>query len=262
MKHTSSIFSFHVLITVLCFLLVKGKSFGTSQVRINQEVDPIDFNFEKLAQLEIGTSINLNTSSGDNMSYINKFDQGFDVRQKKLKSKKEVIINRVFDKTPLIGEVLGIANSQDNFKYAIVAFSRRESGLLKKYIIMYDSKCEYVDEAAELLLNLILCNNDENHVRYLLNEMLEGLCLSDDKSIKIFNEIVMTILIDSIFKHKVFTNKELLAKYNLLKMFNIEFRFRSIEKIRFIQQMLMMDVIKEKLMFIIYLNDSNEKSND
>jgi len=140
----------------------------------------------------------------DNMDYLNKFDLKYFERRIKIKKKKEIIINKVFDLTALIGEGLAIANIENLNGDINEALLRRETNLLKKYLIMWDAKCGYVDHASKILLNLILCNTDPNKTRFLLNELLEGLCYGDDRSIKIFQEIVITVLIDSLVKKQVF----------------------------------------------------------
>ena len=195
----------------------------------------------------------------DDRSYLNKFDTKYFERRTKIKKKKEIIINKNFDLVPLIGEILAIANIDKLDDNINNAFLIRETNLFKKYLIMWDASCGYVELASKLLLNLVLCNTDPNKTRFLLNELMEGLCYGDDKSIQIFKEIVVTLLLDSLIKNKYFLFEDLQAKFNLLNTLNKRFCFKTIVKIRFIESMLLLDIVKEKLVFIIMDNDTNEK---
>jgi len=104
-----------------------------------------------------------------------------------------------------------------------------------------------------------MCNTDSNNLRYLLNELMEGMCSSDEKGIKILNEIIITVIIDSLLKTTYFKKEDLQAKFVLVQAFNKPFCFKTITKIRFLENMLLMDYIKEKIAFIIFENASNDK---
>jgi hypothetical protein len=193
-------------------------------------------------------------------NYLNKFDTKYFERRTKIKRKKEIIINRIFDMTPLLGEVLAVANIDKLDNNINNSFLVRETSLFKKYLIMWDANCGYVEHAAKVLLNLVLCNTDPNKTRFMLNELMEGLCYGDNKSMQIFREIIITLLIDSLINNKYHYFQDLQAKFNLLNTLNKGFCFKTITKIRFVQKMLLLDVVKEKLTFIILNNDTKEKS--
>jgi len=89
--------------------------------------------------------------------------------------------------------------------------------------------------------------------------MMEGLCFGDDRSIKIFEEIMRTVIIDSLLKEKYFTFEDLHAKVNLLRTFNKPFCFKTMTKIKFIEKLVILDKLKERLTYIIWNNDTNMK---
>jgi hypothetical protein len=195
----------------------------------------------------------------DDDSRLNKFDQLYIQRRARLGKKKQVIINKAFNFIPLIGEVLAMANLDNLDKKVDSKFIKRETNLIKKYLLLYDANIPFVEKAASVLVNLVLCNTDSNKLKFILNEMLEGLCFGDDRSIQIFEEIVRTVIIDSLLKTNYYYFEELHAKVNLVKTLNKPFCYKSITKIRFLEAMLMLDFVKEKLTYIIWNNDTNKK---
>ena len=136
-------------------------------------------------------------------------------------------------------------------------FLKKEAELLKRYLIMWDPNCQFVDHAAKILLNIILCNNEQNKLRTYLNLLMEGLCLGDDRSIKIFKEIVVTLIMDTIIKTRFYYFNDLMAKNNLVKVFNKKFCFKVITKLKFVEAMLLDSDFKEMLTFIIMKLDTN-----
>jgi hypothetical protein len=191
--------------------------------------------------------------------FMNKFDQLYVQRKMRIKKKKEIIINKVFNIVPLLGESLAVANLEalnNNINTPLIS---RESNLFKKYLLLYNSNIPFVEKASQVLVNLILCNTDKNKLKYLLNEMLEGLCFGDDKSIKIFMEIVRTVIIDSLIQQQYYFFADLHAKVNLVRTLNKPFCYKTITKIRFVESMLMLDAVKEKITYIIWNNDTNKK---
>jgi hypothetical protein len=86
---------------------------------------------------------------------------------------------------------------------------------------------------------------------------MEGLCFGDDRSIKIFKEIVVTLIMDVIIKTKFYYFNDLMAKNNLVKVFNKPFCFKVITKLKFVNSMMLSDEFKEKLTFIIMKFDTN-----
>jgi hypothetical protein len=225
------------------------------------ESEIVDFN--QLLKMEENMKVLDNDESilnaEEQYTYMNKFDKLYFQRQARIKKKKEIIINKVFNHVPLLGEVLALSNQEKLSDNINTEFLKRESNLHKKYLLMYNSKIPFVAQAAHVLLDLILCNTDKNKVRFVLNEMLEGLCYGDDRSLKIFEEIVRTVLLDSLLSKPYFYFNDLQSKINLAKALNKPFCYKTITKIRFVEQMLMLDIVKEKITYIIWNNDTNRK---
>jgi hypothetical protein len=176
----------------------------------------------------------------------------------KLRKKKEIIIKKVYEKSPLVGEILAISNVEKINLIVNKFFIIRETELLKKFIIMWDANNIYDTHSAKVLLNLLLCNNKFNRLRCMLNLLLEGLCMGDDRSIKIFKEIIVTVIIDTLLKTKFYYFNDLQAKFNLIRIFNKGFNFRPVTKIQFVEKMLLSDKMKELLTFIIMNLKSRE----
>jgi hypothetical protein len=249
----------HLLVKIACRVLPTNKQHSTFFETNNEDQE--QFYFDQLVKKELGSTFKLDKKGPSGKKYINNFDSQFKVRHNKLLRKKNIIIGKVFELNPLIGELLGIANMENSNQKSMKMFVRRETNLVKKYILMMDDKFNDVEEAAKTLINLILCGNDENNTNYLLNELLEGLCFNENESFKIFKEIVVSVIIDSLLKQKTMERKESQIRFSLLKLLNKDFHYKSFEKIRFIQLMLMMEMLKEKLMYIVYNNENNVNSN-
>lgn len=218
--------------------------------------------FELMLKMEEGITVNNSSEVAMNEPisiYTNKFDKLYAQRQIRIKKKKEIIINKVFNIIPILGEVLAVANMDKLDDNVDELFLTRETNLFKKYLLIYDASIPFVDKAARQLLDLVLCNTDKNRLRYLLREMLEGLCFGDDRSIKLFSEIVRTVIIDSLLKSPYFYFEDLHSKVNLVKTLNKPFCFKTITKVRFVETMLMMDIVKESITYIIWTNDTNKK---
>lgn len=198
---------------------------------------------------------NKNLILSANLEYTNKFDKLYSERTIKIAKKKEIIINKLFNLKPIFGEILAVANSD---KISLnQTFIERETNLLKKYLLIYDANIPFIETAATNLLNLLLCDNDKNNLKYLLQELLEGLCNGDDVSIETLAEIIRTVIVDSIGNYMSFV--DLNAKVNLINTFNKVFCFTTVQKIRFVENMLLLDAVKEKVINIIWENNSNEK---
>jgi len=106
------------------------------------------------------SKISKNKAVSDN--YNNNFDVNYIIRRTKMRKKKEVIIYKVFEIIPLVGEILALANVEKIKEITDYEFLRREALILKKYLIMWDPNCQFVDHASKLLLNIILCSNEQN----------------------------------------------------------------------------------------------------
>ncbi len=191
----------------------------------------------------------------------NKVSQSFDLykmRIMKLRRKKEIIVKKVFEIFPLLGEILGLADVEKINLILNKFFIIRETDLLKKYITMWDTNINFTDQSAKVLLNLLLCNNRFNKLRCILNLLLEGLCKGDPRSIKIFKEIVITVIIDTIMKTKFKYFNDIQAKFNLIRLFNVGFVFPLMIKIQFLEKMLISEKLKELITFMIIKLKSKE----
>lgn len=223
-------------------------------------------NFETLLKTEKGTIVPSKylpeVFNDSEKLWLNKFDRLYFERRKRIQLKKEIIINKIYSHIPILGEILAVANyniKNPNGLEINESFLTREANLFKKYLLIYNSNLPFVEKAAKVLLNLVLCNTDKNRLKYVLNEMLEGLCFGDDRSIKIFEEIMRTIIIDSLVNTNYILFDDLHAKSNLLRTFNKPFCFKTMTKIKFIEKMVMLEVLKEKITYIIWNNDTNKK---
>jgi hypothetical protein len=179
-------------------------------------------------------------------------------RVTKMRRKKEIIIRKVYEISPIVGEILALANVEKIDLILNRFFIMRESDLLRKHIIMWDANSDYVSNSAKVLLNLLLCNNKFNKLRCILNLLMEGLCMGDDRSIRIFKEIVVTVIVDTILKTKFLYFKDLKAKFNLIRIFNKPLHFTPVTKLKFVEKMMLSDKLKEMLTFIIMRLKNNE----
>jgi len=229
----------------------------------NSEIqDPVSVNEKNVQQCFKKYNIHFETKS--DTVYLNKYDKLFIQRQVRIRKKKEIVINRIFYFVPLLGETLALSNIDliKNPNSVNEAFLLRERNILKKYMLLWESRYSFVEHSSKVLLDLIMCDTDANHMRYLINEMLEGVCVGDDRSMHIFKEILYTLMIDTLFKTTYFEHNDLQAKYLLITVLNKPFCFKPITKIRFIQKFLMLDDNKDLLIRIIIENATNAKSNN
>jgi hypothetical protein len=190
-----------------------------------------------------------------------KVKQSYDLyltRIMKMRRKKEIIIRKVYEISPIVGELLALSNVEKIDLIVNRFFIMRERDLLKKHIIMWDADSNYLDHSSKVLLNLLLCNNKFNRLRCILNLLMEGLCAGDDRSIKIFKEIVVTVIIDTVLKTNFANFNDLKAKFNLVRIFNKPLHFKPIIKIKFIEKMMISDKLKEILTFMIMRLKTNE----
>jgi len=245
---------------------IENKDNKVDKVNPEQDVNNDIINFQTILKMESGNVVSSKSlpdiSNDSEKLWLNKFDRLYYERRKRIKLKKEIIINKVYSHIPILGEILALANFQIKNPHGIEIneeFILRETNLFKKYLLIYNANLPFVDKAAKLLLNLVLCNTDKNRLKYILNEMLEGLCLGDDRSIKIFEEIIRSIIIDSLINTNYFKFDELHAKSNLLRTFNKPFCFKLMTKVKFLENMIMLEVIREKITYIIWNIDTNKK---
>ena len=183
-----------------------------------------------------------------------KVKQSYDLylnRIMKMRRKKEIIIRKVYEISPIVGELLALSNVEKIDLIINRFFIMRERDLLKKHIIMWDADSNYLDHSSKVLLNILLCNNKFNRLRCILNLLMEGLCSGDDRSIRIFKEIVVTVIIDTLLKTNFAFFNDLKAKFNLVRIFNKPLRFKPIIKLKFIEKMKISDKLKEIMTFMI-----------
>lgn len=193
-----------------------------------------------------------------NKQIQNPSEEMFKVRVSKMRRKKEIIIRKIYEYSPLIGEILALSNIEKINLILTKFFIVREREVLKKFIIMLGPNSNYIDQSSKVLLNLIVCTTNFNQLRCILNFLLEGLCKGDDRSILIFKEIVTTMIIDTLIRTKFYYYQDLQAKFNLVRILNTELKFKPITKIEFVDSMMLTDNLKEIITFIIMKYKTNE----
>ena len=171
------------------------------------------------------------------------------LRLSKLRKKKEIIIKKIYSIIPFVGEILGLCSIEKIDLIVNKFFLEKETDLFIKYITMWDVNSNFIKHSAKVMLNIILCNNKFNRLRCILNLLMEGLCQGDDRSIRIFKEIVITVIIDTLIKTKFYYYNDIQAKYNLISLFNKGFIFKPITKIHFINKLMISDKLKELITF-------------
>lgn len=220
--------------------------------------------FTKLINDEVNYQIkdinNKQNKGLDKYTFMNKFDILYNQRQLRIKKKKEIIINLIHSNYPLIGEILAIATTNSLSTLSSSSFIKQETSLLMKYIEIINNNDEiYLSYASKILYNILSCRNKKHNLSFLLNELIEGLCVGDSRSIKIFIEIIKTFIIDTLLKHEYFDYNDIQGKITLLKILNESFCFSPIVKIQFIEDMLIINTIKKMLIDIIWDNDTTIK---
>ena len=181
-------------------------------------------------------------------------------RLSKIRTKREIIIHRVFEQVPIISELLTICSIEKVGLVMDAYFIEKETLILERYITMLNVRPEYTRHSAKILLNLILCNWRTNKLRLILLEMMDGLCAGDKRSLLIFHEIVHTVIIDALMKVNFVYFNDIKARFNLLTMFNsMRFKFRPIVKTSFIDSKLkVIERLKEYFTLTIYNLDTEE----
>lgn len=226
--------------------------------------------FTKLINDEVNYQINyLNNENNNNkqnkvlqkhQKFMNKFDILYNQRQSRIAKKKEIIINLVHSNSPLMGEILAIATTNSLSTLSSSSFIKQETSLLMKYMqIIHNNDEIYLSHASKILYNILTCRNKRNNLSFFLNELIEGLCVGDSRSIKIFIEIIKALIIDTLLKHEYFEYNDIQGKITLLKLLNESFCFSPIVKIQFIEDMLIVNTIKKMLIDIIWDNDTTIK---
>ena len=232
------VFYFYLLILILSLSYLH--SFGIKKIKNISDSD--DSDFDKITDFLENTSVSTVTSQSMEL---------FQKRFTKMRKKKEIVIKRVYEIFPLVGELLALSNVDKINLIVNKIFILRESDLLRIYITMLDGNANSIQNSSKILLNLILCNNKFNRLRCILNLLMEGLCQADDRSIEIFKEIVVTVILDTVLKTRFYYMNDLHSKLDLVKIFNKKFKYTPVTKIKFVDEMLLSDKLKEILTFII-----------
>ena len=206
-----------------------------------------DFHFKE--------TIHKKRKNNENTSTVKQIDIVINKNNLEMMKKKEILINKIFDIHPLLGEILGICNiiALNTMKDDI--FIKNEENILNKYILMWDSNSRFSRNASSVLLYLI--TKEDNLLRTDLNFLMEGLTFGDNRSIRVFKEIAITIIIESIINAKLNNYIDLNARAILLRIFNKPFEFKVILKVNFLSIMKISDDFKEKLTFLIMKYESN-----
>lgn len=231
-----------------------------SSDRENKEFKEI-INFFQTS-LKIKTNFNTLNANKNLLSNKIKLRQSYDlykIRLTKMRKKKEIIIKKIFELFPLLGEILGLTDVEKIYLIINKLFLIRETDLIAKYITMWDTNVNFTVHSAKVLLNMLLCNTKFNKLRCILNLLMEGLCKGDTRSINIFKEIIITVIIDSIMKTRFRYFNDIQAKFNLIRLFNIGFVYSPILKVQFLEKMLISEKLKEMITFMILKLKSKEE---
>ena len=207
-----------------------------------------------------GVIVNSNENLINNVYlYNNEFDRLYIQRYKDIEMKKEMIINILYSSLhPFIGEVLFIAKMENCTSLSM----SNETEILKKYLmILNNSYLPYINNSVEIVLSLVVNNTQ---FKLMLNNFLEGVCsvVDEQNSIHIFIEIIRTIIIHYVIQFHAINVNNIRGQITLLKILNNAFAYLSITKIRFVNELLMFDEIKEKIINIIWTYDTNSKINE
>ena len=206
-----------------------------------------------------GVIVNSNEKFNDVYAYNNEFDRLYMQRHKDIEIKKEMIINILYSSLhPFIGEVLFIAK-MDN--YTLLSMSN-EIEILKKYLMIFNNTyLPYINDSVEIVLSLIVNNTQ---LKSMITSLLESVCVivDDQNSIQIFIEIIKTLIIHSVIQFHAINANKIKGKITLLKILNNTFAYLPMTKIRFVNELLMFDEIKDKIINIIWTYDTNSKLNE
>jgi hypothetical protein len=178
------------------------------------------------------------------------------------------IIKKIFTIFPIVGEILALTNIKRVELIINNTFVLKETNLLQKYITMWDVNESYSDASAKILFNIAVTNAK---LKFILNSLTNGITDLDERNVKIFKEIVVTVLIDAIVRTKFIFYQDLQAKENLMSIFNKPFEFKNVTKLQFLTNRINIDEkIKDEIITILmkyktnddvihYYNESNEE---
>jgi len=170
-----------------------------------------------------------------------------------IRKKKEILINKVFDLFPLLGEILAICNIQNLEQINDNVFQTNEKALLEKYLLMWIPDCESSCLVTDYLYEILM--DKSNYLCPKLNKLMNALTFGDRRSVRVFKEIILTIVIDTIINLK--SDKNAFSELLLMKILNEPFEFKVILKVNFVNLMRIPGNFKEKLTLLIMKYDSN-----
>lgn len=174
-----------------------------------------------------------------------------------LMKKKEILINKVFDLFPLLGEVLAFCNIHNLEQLNDNVFQKNEKALLEKYLLMWIPDCEASSFVSEYLYETVM--NRTNMLCPKINKLMDALPFGDRRSIRVFKEIILTIIMDTIINFT--SEKHAYSELLLMKILNEPFEFKVILKVNFVNLMRIPGNFKEKLTLLIMEYDSNPSGN-
>lgn len=209
---------------------------------------------ESLYKSSAMTNDNSNSSSNTNSNFSpRKLAENYIARILKMRKKRGIVISRVFDRTPIFGELLALCAIEKVGLILTPTYLFSEKSILERYLIMLDINPRTLSNSSKLLLNMLLCNWRHNNFRKLLMQLTDGLCRGDEESIVIFKEILTSVFIDYLLKRDFYYQNDIEAKLGLINMFNsLEMQHEPILKIEFIDKFLRVcEDIKEKLTLLV-----------
>lgn len=209
----------------------------------------------------INNKLNIGNDPGSKTDINNKTSISlYTKRILKMRKKREIITLRVFEKIPLLGEVLSLSSVEKIGLIFSKQFLITEQKIIEKYLIMLDINPRLLKNSSELLLNILLCNWRKNELRKTIIEMIDGLCKGDDDSIIIFKEILTSVIIDYLVKREFYYQNDIESRLNLVTILNsLDSIIMPIVKIEFVNKFLKIrEDLKEKLTMIILQLDTKD----
>jgi hypothetical protein len=149
-------------------------------------------------------------------------------------NKNDNIIRKVYAQSPLIGEILALANINGIELIINSIFVEKEKNVLKKYLTMLEVSNINLEYTATVLLNIILTNSI---LRTNLINLIDGLYELDERNLSILTELISTVLVDSIISTRFMLYQDIKAKDELVKIFNKEYKIKSVNKLQFVQKL-------------------------
>ena len=183
-------------------------------------------------------------------------------RLRKIRTKKNIVAKKVFEITPILGEILALSSIEKIGLVMNYDFLVLEQEIFHKYLIMLGLNPSD-GNSSKLLINFLLCDWKKSILRQELNIFMNALCKGDKESIIIFKEIITSYLIDHFMNKDLYYLNDIASRQAIMRILNsFDYNYEPIAKLMFIKDnMRMEDRLKEKLTFIVLEYFPKEKGN-